>query len=444
MSSKSALSVLLLGLTVFFLGCADVPFSEPTPSVSSAAPIQEVQNPSPVYTTLSGWVEIGAPVESARIRLHRFDNAEVGDVLAEGQTDAKGQYSLAVPTQPSGPCVLISEGGHYLDPITGGIIQMAQIRLRAPLTVLKANHQEISVNIWSTLAVRRLLATKKHYDSLEKAISANLLLMSQHLHRSAAPEAVLKTQPIDLTVKGLSLNDFNLRVHLSQLGLNRLARHHYHTSVQELINQLNAELSKGLFKDETTRSDLVVYLEDALSELKKQHELGFNQAGLNASGGFYSDIALDTNASLYPAELIPNPKPLEIPFLYDARVVDASTLSAFAPITATARLKFPAQVSMVEARLLQIKMSIDCENIKGTGLLAAMERAICRKEANPTILESQTLLEITGGQVRASFLGKPKDLKGEVFYKIQFEVRRIDGAKLLFETEKFCPVHEKQ
>lgn len=136
------------------------------------------------------------------------------------------------------------------------------------------------------------------------------------------------------------LEDFNLRTHLSQLGMNRLARHHCRIPVVELLERLKRIGQRDL-RDETTRSHLVLYVHEVLSELKKQNELGFNPTGFDIRGGFYLDLSSDNNTFLYPTHLVSSLKPLELPFLYDAKVVDASTLATFDPIVAAACLKLP-------------------------------------------------------------------------------------------------------
>lgn len=441
MNLKRAL--LLFGWINLTTACVDLPYSEKTD--------WRIEHEKSPFATLSGWVNLGTPVQFARVRLHLFKNAEIGETLAEQTTDEHGKFTLMVSKQPQEPCVVVVEGGEYAEPATDKVISFqSSQRLLAPISVFKEGSNELAINAWTTLAVARIQASQEQYDSLEKAIASNMLLMSQHLLSNAEAEAISKAKPINLFVSGIERNNFNLRVHLSQLGFSRLANHHHHISSIELISRLSADLSDGRLEDsESIRSRLVSYIQKSITELQKTGNLGFNPAGFLEKGGFYDNLALDASPLLYhpqdrtmlPADI------LKLAILHKVKILEVSTLSAFETIHVSAEVKSPQDVSEVQADLVEVTKPIECGSElqkKAMGLGMSIDKIkTCRTLENQIqkkILESQTTVHLKDGQVGFDFNGRPVDPQGQVSYQVQLRTQHLGGNKLSFETELFAPV----
>lgn len=99
----------LLAFVTLFSGCGDD--SSPT------------QPPAPTPTSVSGNVS-KAPIAGASINIHKINtDGSIGALVAGPYTtDANGNWTGALPPSASGPYVMISTGGSYVDESSGATV----------------------------------------------------------------------------------------------------------------------------------------------------------------------------------------------------------------------------------------------------------------------------------------------------------------------------------
>lgn len=441
-------SVLVMSL-IFLVGCGDNPYSAGSPDNPSGGPgggtppVPPVD--PPIFSSVHGAVDIGSPVSGAKVSVHTFENTKIGKELGSSTTDSSGHYRINILERFEGPCLLVSNGGSYVDPTTQRqvLIQEKEI-LSAPIMGLKTD-AEVSINAWTTLAAARTTASRDQYDTDEKAIKANLLLMSNHIKRDAEPEAILKSKAIDIFVSGLKLDDFNLLSHLTHLGLSGLANNHYGVSTAQLISVLAADLSDGQFSNsEDTRSKLVLNIHEAIKNFQKTKKPGFNPSGFLQQNGFFEHLSLDQNQQLYAAKdtTIHPEDILKLPILNKLMIDQIQDLKAFEPIKVSAQIKSPHEVSQIEASLVQVKRAIVCtsdfeKELIATGFSLGDLKTCKVSKEEETPIEIQNSISKNGGQINFSFNGQAGDPQKELTWKVVVTVQHINGSKVPFETEPF-------
>lgn len=188
-------------LLAVLAGCGDIPYSnssesiqrpsqpgEPPPSPGEPGP-----PPKTGFASISGVVDIGNPVFGARVSVHDFKNATQGRELGSSTTDANGNYKIDILERLEGPCLLVSEGGEYVEPSTQQRTLMTATQvLSAPITGLKVEN-EIAINAWTTWAAARTKASRSLVGTDKIAILENLSLMSKHLKKDVEDEAILNS-----------------------------------------------------------------------------------------------------------------------------------------------------------------------------------------------------------------------------------------------------------
>lgn len=439
----------ICSLSALLTGCGDQPYSasggDPNqPGVPGGGGTTPVD--PPMFASIHGTVDIGNPVSKAKISLHAFENAKLGKELGNSTTDSAGRYKIDISERFEGPCLLVSKGGDYVDPTTKRQVSIKETEiLSAPIMGLKAVLNEVAINAWTTLASARTAASRNQYDTDEKAIKANLLLMSNHLKRDSEPEAILKSKAINLSVSGLKIDDFNLLSHLSHLGLSGLANNHYGISTAQLITVLATDLLDGQFDgNENTRSKLVLSIHEALKNIQKTEKLGFNPSGFLQQDGFFEQLSLDPNEKLYSDKDIPShpEEVLKLPILHKLAIERIEELKPFDSIEVSAQIRSPHNVSQIDASLIQVKRPVICtsdfeKELIATGFPIEKLKTCQVSKEEETPVEIQTEVAKNGGQIHLSFTGLEGDTKKELTWKIIVTVHHINGNKVLFETEPF-------
>lgn len=173
--------------------------------------------------TVSGVVEVGAPVLGATVQLFAFDDGVRGALLAQTETDENGGYVLS-ELSGTGPVLVVATGGTFVDPATGLTLSLRPLQeLAAALPSIPAGLETTAnVNAWTTLASVRAVSAMNESPSFAAALAFNESLFAQHLSRPGAL-SLTHARSADLLVDVPAPSDAAAILALAHGGLSQMA-----------------------------------------------------------------------------------------------------------------------------------------------------------------------------------------------------------------------------
>ena len=243
-------------------------------SSDSDDPTGSSDSDDPTPTNLVGTVSEG-PVRGATIEIFKIKDGLKGDFIIGATTNDDGKYSADVGLY-SGPVLVESTGGTYIDEATGDEVTFTGIR-RAAVPLTSGGTISVSVTPLTELAVRK--AGSQLTEATIRAANASI---SQLL----GPDGdILKDQPFDVTQEGDSADasDSEKAYSLLLAALSQMGQDGDKTADQ-IINELEEDL------DDNKLDSLGADLTDAITDFVGN---GNNHAGLGADDLDLDDIISD-------------------------------------------------------------------------------------------------------------------------------------------------------
>lgn len=330
--------------------------------------------------TISGTIEVGAPVGGATVEA--FELQDDGSTGASLGTDSSvledGAFQIQNASSYAGPILVMATGGSFVDVASGQTLAVNNGQALSAMleAAVPGGDSRVNVNAWTTLAAKRTRIMRQESASLAAAITFNRGLFERHFRRPGQALPILQTLSADLTDDVLDAESSDpALLALAHAGLSRFAAELCdRTAVAvgaitmlDVLDVLLADLDDGLLDgaQEGVRLDLdpgaleqadSYVLRRSLASsiynftkdvplngvLMPRNTSGVDGDSLSQAGKILDDIALNADSNLFPFEDAPLPfdrAPPGIDFLFlppNNEAVFGDALSGLVTIVGTA------------------------------------------------------------------------------------------------------------
>lgn len=296
-----------------------------------------------VSQTLTGVVNLGAPMSGSTVTAYAFKKGERSDVLGTATTDENGEYKIEHNHPYRGPVLLVAANGSFVDPTTKTQMFMPE-KLTLVSGIPDSNQKtKANINAATTIAAMWLEVPEKkewvaRYSGKDESLAVETVLtqLSGHFDRNASRFNYLTIDPWDPTKERLGPSESRVLLYLFHAGLSQMAKSLSKASGQEpgsirmfdLIYALSLDAKDGILDGKQKQAQLYVdkgnqipldsyFLRHKLASsiqiyingLKEAKvDVGFDGKSFAAPGGFYQAISMDS----FPWMFAKDPEP--IPF----------------------------------------------------------------------------------------------------------------------------------
>lgn len=280
--------------------------------------------------TFSGQVSVGGAIETANVRVLRFDDKS--EIVA-GETDDDGSFQLVDNSAYAGPVIAIATGGFYEDVATATVFELGGSLQAVIPTTNPGDDAVININGLTSLAAQRALVSSGDPDDL---INESNALFAAHVRRPS-PFVLTEEEVPNLATTIVPLASAGSALGLFHAGLSRMAADLSiaaqgqvgAVTIDGIVTVLQSDLEDGQldgrlfdvplnvsldgFADSyTLRRDLAVSTHLFITNAPLEGSTAVNGSGIEADalravGAYYDDVSLNDDERLFPTAALPLP-----------------------------------------------------------------------------------------------------------------------------------------